>query len=97
MKIIGDFFVNVTEEVLKQWLGTTVGQRFLKWFTDILVTRFYDKIVEPIVRVGVVRMGYYYDVNDAEEKIKKLKKAEDSNDSDAYRRALNDAFRKLPK
>lgn len=94
IKILGDFIVNVTEKLLKEWLGTVIGQRFLKWLTDILVTRFYDKVVEPLMRVSVVRIGYYYDLNDVDNKIKKLKKAEDSNDVDEYLRTLNDVFRK---
>ena len=94
VRILGDFLVNVTEKILKEWLGTVIGQRFLKWLTDILVTRFYDTIIEPIVRVGVIRAGYYYDKNDAENKIKKLNKAEESGDVDEYLRTLNDVFRR---
>ena len=92
IRVIGDFLVDVTEKVLKEWLGTVIGQRFLKWITDILISRFFDTIIQPLIRVAVVRVGYYYDVNDAEDKIKKLKKAEDSNDVDEYLRTLNDVF-----
>lgn len=94
LKIIGDYIVNITEGIVKQWLGTQVGGRFLKWLTDIIVTRFYDTIVIPLMRVSVIRLGYYYDIHDAENKIKKLKIAEDSNDVDEYLRTLNDVFRK---
>lgn len=92
IKIIGDFLVNASEQVVKQWLGTVIGQRFFKWLTDILITRFYDSIIEPLMRVGVVRVGYYYDLKDAENKIKKLKKAEASNDLEEYLRTLDDVF-----
>ena len=94
LKVIGDFIVNSTEVLFKQWLGTVIGQRFLKWLTDILISRFYDTIIVPLMRVGVIRLGYYYDVNSAEEKIKKLKLAEDSNDVDEYLRTLNTVFTK---
>lgn len=94
ISVTGNFVVDATETVAKEWLGTVIGQRFLKWFTDIIVTRFFDTIAEPFMRVAAVRMGYYYDRSDAVDKFKKLKKAEDSNDVDEYLRTLNDVFRK---
>lgn len=94
IKTFGNFLVNASEEVVKQWLGTQIGLRFFKWFTDIIISRFWNTIVEPFMRVAAVRVGYYYDVNDSDNKFKKLKKAEDSNDVDEYLRALNDVFRK---
>jgi hypothetical protein len=86
--------LNISEEFLKQWLGTVMGGRFLKWFTDILVKRFADQLVRPIIMLGVIRLGYYYDVHDAKNKIKKLENAEDANDEELYIRTLNDILRK---
>lgn len=99
MKIIGDALVNMSEEFIKQWLGTQVGGRFMKWLTDILVTRFYDQTIKVFTRVGVIRLGYYYDEHDAANVIKKLKQAEEANDEDLYMRTLNDALRagRVPK
>ena len=89
-----DAIIGMIEGILKQWLGTVIGQRFLKWLTDILVTRFFDTIVEPLMRVGVVRVGYYFDLKDSKDRIKKLKAAEDSNNEQVYYDTLNDVFRK---
>lgn len=97
VKAIANFGINSTETMLKEWLGTVIGQRMLKWLIDILITKFYDQIIDPIIRVGVIRVGYYYDVHDAKDKIKKLKNAEDANDKELYLRTLNDILvRKLP-
>lgn len=95
-KVIGDYIVNITEPMLKQFIGTYVGGRFLKWFTDILISRFYDTIVIPLIRVGVIRIGYYYDVRESEIIIRKLHEAEQANDDDLYMRTLNDALKRVP-
>lgn len=99
MKIIGDGLVNLSEEFVKQWLGTEMGGRFMKWLTDILVTRFYDQTIRVFTRVGVIRLGYYYDEHDAANIIKKLNQAEEANDDELYMRTLNDALRanRVPK
>lgn len=91
---VSNIILDMSEEVLKQWLGTVIGGRFLKWFTDILIKRFSAELVKPIIALGVIRLGYYYDEKDAENKIKKLKQAEDANDEDYYLRTLNDVLRK---
>jgi len=99
LKKIGDTLVDMTEPLLKQWLGTVVGQRWLKWFTDIIVTRFMDQIVRVIMRVGAVRAGYIFDDSRADRIVIRLQTAEENNDEDLYMRTLNDALRsnKLPK
>ena len=96
---IADKILDITEPLIKQWLGTVIGQRWLKWLTDVLVSRFYDQILRVLTTVGIIRLGYYYDVHDAENSIKKLHKAEDANDDELYMRTLNDALRtnRLPK
>ena len=96
VSILGNFIVNSSEELVKQWLGTVVGQRFLKWFTDIIVSKFWDSFVEPLMRVGAVRAGYEYDKNNAEERFKKLKKVEGTTDEELYLRTLNDTFNRVP-
>lgn len=94
VKSISNTLLDISEPALKQWLGTVIGQRFLKWFTDIIIKRFFIEIAEPIMRVGVIRVGYYYDVNEAKDKIKKLKNAEDANNEELYIATLNDIRRK---
>jgi len=98
-KYIADKLLDITEPMIKQWLGTYVGGRFLKWFTDVLVTRFYDQIVRVLTRVGVIRLGYMFDDAQADRVVIRLQLAEESNDEDLYMRTLNDALRgsKLPK
>jgi len=91
---ISEGVIGMVEEVVKQWVGTAIGQRWLKWFTDILITRFGDTIVKPAMRVWLVREGYRYDQADAKDRIKKLKAAEGSNDEQVYYDTLNDVFRK---
>jgi len=99
LKSVGDTLVDMTEPLLKQWLGTVVGQRWLKWATDILVSRFYDTVVKVLLRVGTVRAGYIYDDSRADRIVIRLQTAEESNDEELYMRTLNDALRgsKLPK
>lgn len=94
LKSISNVILGVSEEFLKQWLGTVIGQRVLKFIIDFLVSRLFSEVVEPLMRVGVIRAGYYYDINDAQEKIKKLKNAEDSNDKKLYIDTLNSILRK---
>lgn len=71
----------------------------MKWFTDILVTRFYDQTIRVFTRVGIIRLGYHYDENDADNIIKKLNQAEAENNDEIYMRTLNDALRsnRVPK
>lgn len=99
LKSVTNFTFNTCEVALKEWLGTVIGQRFLKWFTDLIITKFFDTLVEPIVRVAVIRVGYYYDKHEASIIIRKLNEAEEANDEELYMRTLNDALRgsKLPK
>lgn len=94
LKFISGNLLNVLEEFLKQWLGTVIGQRFLKFFIDFLVKRLFSQVVEPLMRVGVIRVGYMYDLHDAQNKIKKLEAAEASNNEELYIRTLNDILRK---
>lgn len=99
VKTVGDILVDMTEPLLKQWLGTVVGQRWLKWATDIIVSRFYDSVVKVLLRVGAVRAGYIFDDSHADRIIIRLQTAEETNDEELYMRTLNDALRggKLPK
>lgn len=99
LKKVADILVSMTEELLKQWLGTYVGGRFMKWLTDILVTKFYDQTIRIFTRVGVIRLGYIFDDRHADKIIIKLQTAEEANDEELYMRTLNDALRgsKLPK
>jgi hypothetical protein len=99
IKTVADLLVNMTEGVIKQWLGTVIGGRFMKWFTDILVTKFYDQTIRIFVRVGVIRLGYSFDDSHADRVVIRLQLAEEANDEELYMRTLNDALRgiKLPK
>jgi len=54
VSVVGNFVVNSSEEVVKQWLGTVIGQRFLKWVTDIIVSKFWDSIVERLVSLKAI-------------------------------------------
>jgi hypothetical protein len=94
ISVLANGVLDISEGFLKQWLGTVIGGRFVKWFTDILVKRFADQLARPIIMLGVIRLGYYYDVHDAKNKIKKLENAEDANDEELYIRTLNDILRK---
>jgi len=86
--------LDIGEEALKQWLGTVIGMRFTKWFTDTLVKRFGSQLVRPLTAIYVIKFGYYFDDNAADNKIKKLERAEDANDEEYYMRTLNDILRK---
>jgi hypothetical protein len=99
VKTVGDLLVNMTEQLIKQWLGTVVGGRFMKWLTDIMVTKFYDETIRIFTRVGVIRLGYHFDDSRADRVIIRLQLAEEANDEELYMRTLNDALRggKLPK
>lgn len=98
-KTVADLLVTMTEEMIKQWLGTVIGGRFMKWLTDILVTKFYDQTIRVFTRVGVIRLGYMFDDSRADRVVLRLQLAEEANDEELYMRTLNDALRgsKLPK
>ncbi len=93
IKKFSGLLTQILEEFIKQFLNTQVGQYFFKWFIDFIVTKFFDQLVKPIMRVAIIKVGYYYDVHDAENRIKKLKTAEESNDEDLYYRTLNDVLK----
>ena len=89
-KRISDTLLNVLEKLSKEFVGTYVGQRFLKFITDFIVSRLFKEVAEPMMRVGVIKLNYYFDVNDSKNRIKRLVVAKESENEDLYRSTLND-------
>lgn len=96
ISVFGNFIVDVAEGIIKQWLGTVVGQRFFKWFTDKLTEKFFDQTIRVWTMVGTIRAGYMYDDSRADRIVIRLLEADEANDEDLYMRTLNDALRGLP-
>lgn len=72
---------------LKKILGSAVIGGPKAWIIKFIVTELYEEIGEPLIRAGLNQIGYYYDKIDGNIQVKKLEKARDQNNADAYNSA----------
>lgn len=83
-------FEHVFLTLLKAYLNTVVGQNFFKKAVNYAVDKAWDEVVEPFMKVALVRAGYSYDVKQGKVLIEKLKQAEEANDQDTYDSTVDD-------
>ena len=93
LKASSNFLLTVLEKLLKAYLNTTLGQGSLKWFINFIVKRLRKEVAEPIMAVSLIKINYYYDTKDADNKVKRLIKAHESENEDLYYTTLNDILK----
>jgi hypothetical protein len=77
---------------LKAFLGTAAGTGIKVWIIKFAVENLYDEVGEPIIKAGLVQAGYYYHKLDGKIIIRKIKKAREENDGQAYDSSVDDVF-----
>lgn len=84
----------VTEGILvnstKAYLNTVVGQGMLKKLIGYTVDKFFDELIDPIMQVALVKMGYKYDVKDGQRMIEKLNVAKEEGNAQDYNSTVDD-------
>lgn len=77
---------------LKKFLGTAAGGGLKAWVIKKILTEFSDEIGEPVVRGMLTNVGYIYDKIDGHVVIKRMRKAEQENNSGGYDSAVDDIY-----
>lgn len=75
---------------VKAYLNTYIGQAFLSKFINYAVDKFRDEIINPLMTIVLVRVGYSYDVSQGRVLIEKLKTAEENSDASTYDSTVDD-------
>lgn len=65
---------------------------FKAWIIKVIITELFDELGEPLIRAGVNQVGYIYDKIDGKVQIKKIHKAREDNDADAYNRHIDNVL-----
>lgn len=69
---------------LKAYLNTVVGQGILLKFINFAVDNLFEQIIDPVLKVALIKIGYKYDVKNGERLIEKLRKAEEDGNAEEY-------------
>lgn len=95
---VRDIILNILERIaietiLKKLLNTTVMGGVKGWLVKFVVKNYLiDKAAKPLVDMIYRELGYVYDVQKGKATVKKIKKAKEQNDQDAYDRHSDDLF-----
>lgn len=65
---------------------------FRTWLVKFIVTHLFEEVAEPLIRAGLIQVGYYYNRIDGKILVKKLEEAKRDNDQGAYDRTVDDIF-----
>lgn len=82
-KITG-FLSQFAEAFIKSYLNTQIGQGVLKRVIDFTVEKLFDEVVDPVLKVALVKIGYRYDVHQGKRLIEKLHRAEEEGNAEDY-------------
>jgi hypothetical protein len=63
---------------------------FYGWVVNMALNKFYDEVGEPLIELGIRRVGYVYHKVEGKVLIKKLKKAQGEGDEDSYDDIVDD-------
>lgn len=75
---------------LKKILGSAAMGGFRAWLIKFIVVELFDLIAEPIIKFGFRRAGYLYNKVNGKIQVKRLQRARDESDEDAYNAAVRD-------
>jgi len=77
---------------LLQFLGSTIAGGWKAWIIKFIVTELFEELAEPLVKYFFRKIGYVYDRIEGEIKFKRIEKAREDNDKNAYNIAVDDVF-----
>jgi hypothetical protein len=69
---------------LKKILGSVAFGGFKGWLVKFIATELFDQLGEPIIRYAIRKGQLAYDKAAGEITIKKVERAKENNDEDAY-------------
>lgn len=82
-KIIAFFKTKFMEKAIVA-LFKIAPKGFYGWVVNIILSKLYDEIGEPLVEAGVRKVGYVYHKVEGKVLIKRLKKAQEDGNEDEY-------------
>lgn len=75
---------------LKKILGSAMAGGIKGWLIKFIVENLFEELAEPLIKYAFRRMGYLYQRTKGEILVKKLRKAQNDNDQDAYDSTIDD-------
>lgn len=75
---------------LKKFLGSAAAGGFKAWLIKLIVTELFEEIAEPLLKLALRKGHFIYDKIDGEIKLKKIERAKNEEDEDAYTRNIGD-------
>ena len=75
---------------LKKVLGSAAAGGFTGWLVKYIAIELFEEVFEPLIRYGIRKGLLVVDKIDGNIKAKKIEKAKDDNDEDAYRNTIGD-------
>ena len=89
--IIVDYLKSAAiKAALLKFLGSTVAGGWKAWLVKFIVTELFEEVAEPIIRLGLRKMGYVYNRIEGEIELKKLERAKEEGDEQSYNDVIDD-------
>ena len=74
---------------LKKILGSAIIGGPKAWIIKFIVTELFEEVAEPLIKLAFRKMGYAYNKVQGEVFVKKLDKANEENDEQAFNDAID--------
>jgi len=82
----------IVKKFIKTMLKTAGGSGFMVWFATWIAENFYEEAAKPIAEAAFVRVGFEVRHINGTIMAKKIKKAREDKDEEAYDAAVDDIF-----